>query len=82
MSHLERVEVFALNVFDERDLEHPVVRNVAHDGRDLAQTGDRAGAQTPFAGDEQIALALGAQQDRLNHAVCADRLRQLFDRPA
>ena len=54
----------------------------AHDHRDLRQAGQLRGAPAAFAGDDLVTRALArvvdlAHDDRLDHALRADRLGQL-----
>ena len=56
-----------------------IVGDVAHDDGDLEQAGALRGAPAALAGDDLEAVADAADEDRLNHAVRADRLRELFE---
>ena len=47
-----RIEVFALHVFDDRDLERIGVADVDRHDRHFVQAGDLRGAPAPFAGDD------------------------------
>ena len=53
---LDRVEVGALEVLDERELELVPVGELADDGRDPLQPGHLRGAHASLAGDELVAL--------------------------
>src|SRR5690606_4325790 len=83
---LERVQVLALNVLDQRDGDRGLVRNVADDrGNDL-EARHLGGAPAPLAGDDLVAdLAGGAvsqrpDDDRLHDALRADRFGELGER--
>ena len=52
---VERTEVFALNVLDQRQRQRYVVRHVAHDDRHLAQARHLRGPPAPLAGDDLVA---------------------------
>ena len=52
---LHRVEIFALEVFDERGGEQPIVRDVADDDRHLEKAGALRRAPAAFAGDDLVA---------------------------
>ncbi|MNJ36540.1 hypothetical protein D3C77_313310 [compost metagenome] len=72
---LHRVEIGALDVLDDADLQHLDVLHLAHHDRHLAQAGGLGGAPATFAGDDlpQAGLArLGADQDGLQHPFVAD----------
>ena len=51
----DRIEVFALEILDERDGEQPVVGNIADDDRDFEQAGALRRAPAAFAGDDLVA---------------------------
>ena len=46
-----RIQIFALDVFDERHFQCKLVWNVAHNGGDFIQAGALCRAPTTFAGD-------------------------------
>ena len=74
---LDRVEVLALDVFDQRQLQPLFIGNVAHDHRDLQQPGAQRGAPAPFAGhDLVLALLAAAHHDRLEDPGLLDRCGQ------
>ena len=72
MRRLDRIEVLALQVLDERQLEPLLVVEVADDRRDAVQTGRRRRADAPLAGDELVAVEGLRHEDRLEDAVLAD----------
>ena len=53
---LERVEVVALEVLDERQLELVAIGELADDRRDPLEAGRLGGAKTALAGDELVAV--------------------------
>jgi hypothetical protein len=78
---LERVEVLALDVLDERHGERGLVGNLAHQHRHFVQAGELRSAPAPFAGDDLVAAAVDrAHQDRLHDALRLDRGGQLVQR--
>ena len=78
-----RVEVFALEVFDQRNLARLGVAVLAHDGRDFRESRELCRAQTALARDELIA-SLGIRQPPhehgLEHAIRLDRGFEVFER--
>ena len=48
----QRVQVFALNVFDQRHLHRRFVVDVPHDDRYVGEPGELRGAPPPFAGND------------------------------
>ena len=54
----ERVEVGALEVFDQRQLDQLLRRRLADDGRHDIQCGQPCRAPTPFSGDEPVLVRL------------------------
>ena len=55
---LDRVEVGALDVLDDRELERGAVVDVAHDDRDLRQPRALRRAPAAFAGDDLVAAGV------------------------
>ena len=76
---VDGVEVLALEVLDHRQLEDPLVVEVEHPGGDLVELGLDAGAEPALAGDELVAQPDGADEDRLEHPVLAERVGQRRD---
>ncbi len=77
---LDRVEVFALEIFDQRHLERHLVADVANNRGNAAESGALRGAPAAFAGDQLKALPDAANHERLNDAAHANRSRQFFER--
>jgi hypothetical protein len=78
---LDRVEVGALEVLDERQLEHHVVADPFADDRgDHRKADGLRGAPPAFAGDQLIAPRRGADDDGLQDAVRADARLELGER--
>ena len=70
-----RVEVFALDVFDDRDFERFGLRDVEGNDRHFVQAGELGGAPAAFAGDDLKAIRRAlhrAHHDRLDDAVLLD----------
>src|SRR5438552_2217252 len=78
---LERREVVALDVLDERELEALAIGDLAHDDRHLAESGETRRAEAPLTGDELVAaVAVGADEQRLQNPLGADRSGELVQR--
>ncbi|CAI8970873.1 hypothetical protein EMIT0P43_70145 [Pseudomonas jessenii] len=76
-----RVQVFALNVLDQRDGDRGFIGYIANHCRDGFLPGLLAGAPAAFAGNDfKAAAADRANHDGLHDALGLDRLRQLFER--
>ncbi len=75
----DRVEVLPLDVFDDGQLGHLAVVDVADLHRHLAPVGGLGGAEPALAGDELVAVADAADHQRLQDAVGADAVRQVGD---
>ena len=69
---LERIEVFALEVLDEREFELLAIGELADDGRDPVEAGGLGRAQPALTGDELVAVDRLGDQDRLEDAVLDD----------
>ncbi len=76
---LDRVQVFALDILDEGDLEELVFEVFLDDGRDEIVSDDFDGAEAAFAGDELVAVAVGTDEDWLDDAVGADRVDEFLE---
>jgi hypothetical protein len=76
---LERAQVLALDVLDQRDRERGVVVHVAHDARHLGEARELGRAPAALAGDDLVAPASDrAHADRLDQALRADRVGKLL----
>ena len=76
---VDRVEVRALQVLDERDLELVAVGELADERRDPLEAGEAGRTHAPLAGDELVAVERLGHEDRLEHAVLADARRELLE---
>src|SRR3954454_4014370 len=77
---LERVQVLALDILDQRDLGRGRFVNLADDCGDRVQPRALRRAPTALAGDDHIIPTLGPEQDRLEDAALADRVGELVER--
>ena len=78
---LQRVEVLALQILDERQLRRLAVVRLDDDGGNLGQAREPRGAPAALARDDLIiAGAEPPHGQRLQDAVLADRVRQLVER--
>ena len=78
---LDRIEVGALQVFDEAKHQLLVVAGVtAHDRGHLVEPGQARGTPAAFAGDELEPIRELAHEQRLQHPVQPDRLGELAER--
>ena len=73
---LDRVEILALQVLDDGELGDQAVVRFADADRDRLPTGLNGGAQATLTGDELIPLTHDAHQDRLQHVVLFETLRE------
>ena len=80
---LERREIGALQILDQRDLDHLGIAEAADEDRDLVQPDALRRAPAPLAGDQLVLGGLPAHrrphrahQQRLHDPLAADRLRQ------
>lgn len=76
---LDRGEVLALDVLDQRDLERGRVRELLDQHRHLVEPRRLGRAPAPLAGDDLVAPRLarvGADDQRLDHAALPDRVDQ------
>ena len=75
LGRLERVEILALEVLDQGELELLAIGELADDGGDPLEAGRLGGSEPPFAGDELVAVEGLRDEDRLQDAVLADARR-------
>ena len=68
LSFFERIKIFALEIFDQRQLKHGAIVRLTDDHRHFAQTQKLRRAPASFTGDEFEMLALFADNQRLNNA--------------
>src|SRR5262245_9360554 len=73
----DRVQVGALQVFDEREDEHCPVVELANDGGDFGPAKVGGGAQSPFAGDEFVGVPGASKRDGLQETGCFQRRLEL-----
>ena len=66
---LDRVEVFALDVLDERHLEQSIVRNIAEHHGNLQEAGALRRAPPALAGDDLDSPVDPSDDDRLDDTV-------------
>jgi hypothetical protein len=77
---LQRIEIGALNVLDDRKLKCFGVTRVEDDHRHFVQAGTLRGAPASFASDDLVAVgAAHANHDRLDDAALADRIGELSE---
>lgn len=83
LCELDRVEVGALDVLDEGELERARGRDVFDDDRDVVHPGLLRGAPASLAGDELELVARDlADDERLEQPVLRQRRGELLDRGA
>ena len=73
---VDRIQVFALQVFDHRQLEDALIVEHEDPCGHLVKLGFDARTQPALAGDELISIPDGPHQDRLEHAVLPQRVGQ------
>src|SRR6185295_14837858 len=72
------IQVFALDILDERHSQGRFVRNLANDYWHLRKSGELRSPPAAFAGDDFIfAVVTRAYQDWLNQALGLDRSGQV-----
>ena len=73
---LDGVQVFALQIFDQREFQHRAVVGLADDDRDFRQLEELRRAPAAFAGDQFKKSAALAHDERLDDALFADGIGQ------
>ena len=83
MRFFNGIQVFALEVFDQRHLEHLFIGRFAHDDRHDIDLGDLRRAPTAFAGDEFVFVVIRRpRHEWLNEAGGSQRNGEVFQRRA
>jgi hypothetical protein len=76
---LERVEILALDVLDQRHRDRAVIGDIFDDDRDAVETCHLAGTPTPFTGDDLVTTGRpGPDDDRLHHPLSPNRRGQFL----
>ena len=75
----DRVEILALDVLDQRDLERLGIVEVANDDRHLVQPRALRRPPAPLARDDLIVMPMRPHHDRLDQPTRRDRRRQLVE---
>jgi hypothetical protein len=73
---LDRIEVTALDIFDDRQLQNRAVVKLTDDDGDLVQPGALGGSPAALAGDNLVVAEMarvGPDHDRLDNAALANR---------
>ncbi|OIQ68146.1 hypothetical protein GALL_502640 [mine drainage metagenome] len=77
-----RIEIFALNVLDDRDFERVRIADIDRHDRHLVQAGDLRRTPAALAGDDLVAILRAAHRphhDRLDHAMLLDRIGEFAE---
>ena len=77
---LDRVQILALQILDEREFEDILVGRFAHNDRRFGESDALRRAPAAFARDDFEAVAAPPDDQRLNDAVLFDALDELVDR--
>ena len=75
VGRLERIEILALEVLDEGELELIAIGELADDRRDPLEAGRLGRTESALAGDELVAVDGLGDEDRLEDPVVDDALR-------
>ena len=76
---VDRVEVGALHVLDERDLELRAIGELANERGDPFEADEPGRAHAPLAGDELVAVERLGDEHGLEHAVLPDARGELLE---
>jgi hypothetical protein len=84
---LDRIQVLALQVFYQRELQSFMIARVPYYHRNVTQPGLHSGAPAALAGDQLEPVVFGTDHQRLNNSLVANRTGEfgdfrLVERPA
>jgi hypothetical protein len=77
MGRLHGIQIFPLDILDERDFQQAIVRDFADDYGDLLNFSQFGGTPSSFSSNQLEAVANPADNQWLNNAVSANGLCQL-----
>ena len=72
-----QIKVFSLDILDKCDFEQPIVGDLANHDRDFGNSCEFGCSPAPFSGYKLVTFADFSNDDWLDDAVGANRLRQL-----
>src|ERR1022692_882408 len=72
----DRVQILPLNIFDQRDLQQPLIGDVLNYSGYPGHASDLGGAPAAFTGNELIPFRPPPDDERLYDTIGADGLRQ------
>ena len=75
---LDRIEVLALEVLDQREFEHLSIARLANDGRGLGELKLTRGAPPTLTGDQFVFVADLSDDQRLDDATLTNAFDQLL----
>ncbi len=79
LGFLDRVKLFALNIFYESKLEQAIVRYFADQRGNFKQAGALRRHEPTFSCDQLVPPALGAHEDRLKHSMITNGVSELTE---
>ena len=76
---LERIQILALDIFDQGDRDCGTIIHLPHHYRNVLQAGQLGGTPAALAGDDFVVSAAdGAHHDRLDHTLRTNGIGQVF----
>jgi hypothetical protein len=79
LRNFNRVEILALDVFNEGDFENAVLFELLDNAGDLVHAGDLGGSPAALPNDELETISVRLNDDGLDQTIDANRLSELFD---
>ena len=76
----DRIEVLALEIFDEGEFENFAIIRFADENREFGEAGDLGGAPAAFAGDEFKGTVARTDDEWLEDALFFDGVGEFLDR--
>ena len=77
---LDCVQVFALNVLDQRDLGRGRIVDLSNDRRNRVQPSTLGGTPSPLPRDDLESVTMRAEENRLQNAALGNRIGEFVDR--
>src|SRR3546814_7163237 len=77
---LDRIEVFALDILDQRDFQRFRLVEIPDDGGDAVKLRALRRPPPAFSRDDLEPAAMGTDDDRLDHSALADAVGQFLQR--
>jgi len=78
MRHFYRIEIFALDIFNQRDFQQALIREILNDDRNFRETGETGCSPATLASDQLMTIAGSAYDQGLDNPIRPDGLGEFI----